>query len=145
MYVIMQRMAGFGKKLLIIDDEPTFIEVLRAHLEFKGYDVDSASSGEEALTKIAYQDFDVVLLDIMMPNIDGYQFMQHLRAEPRTRELPVIVMTAVPRFRGEKRMDGFKVAGYLEKPFEHAELLALIERCLASPTKPLTPPAQPKH
>ena len=132
-------MARSGKRLLIVDDEPTFVEVLKAHLEFRGYEVDGASSGEEALTKLAYESFDVVLLDIMMPNVDGYRFMQQLRSDPRNRLLPVIVTTAVPKFRGEKRMEGFGVVGYLEKPFEHEELIALIEKSTSQSERPKIP------
>ncbi len=116
------------KKLLIVDDEPSFVEVLKARLEFAGHVVQSAGSGEDALTMVAYDQFDFILLDVMMPNVDGYQFLQQLRANPRTRDIPVIVTTAVPKFRGEKRMESMGVLAYLEKPFDVALLLSLIEK-----------------
>lgn len=116
------------KKLLIVDDEPSFVEVLKARLEFAGHAVQSAGSGEDALTMVAYEQFDFILLDVMMPNVDGYQFLQQLRANPRTRDIPVIVTTAVPKFRGEKRMESMGVLAYLEKPFDVALLLSLIEK-----------------
>ena len=99
------------KRIMIVDDEPSLIEVLKAYLEFRGYGVETAGSGDEALTKLRHQPCDVVLLDIMMPNIDGYEFLRQLRADMQTRETPVIVVTAVPKFRGGKRMESFGVVG----------------------------------
>lgn len=119
-------------RILVIDDEPTFAEGLRDYLAFKGYTVDIAGDGDEAMRKLRYHLPDLILLDVLMPQMDGYTFCRMLHADPRFRAIPVIAVTAVPGFRGEKLLKSYGAVGYMEKPIDNAKLLALIEKTLAT-------------
>ncbi len=117
------------KSVLVVDDEFAIVDVLTALLSDEGFRVASASNGKEALAKIGQGKPDVVLLDLMMPVMDGVATLAALAADPTLRELPVIVMTAArtPRPAGLKDHHGF-----LAKPFLFTTLLAEIQRLLRS-------------
>ena len=82
-------------RVLIVDDEPLNLELLRQELEVLGYVLDEARSGEEALLRAGEQQPDVILLDIMMPGMDGFEVCRRLKISEGTREVPVIFMTAL--------------------------------------------------
>src|SRR5918911_427978 len=83
-----------GPTILVVDDTPRNIRLLEAMLAPRGYTVMGATSGREALLAIAAQPPDLVLLDVVMPEMDGYEVCRRLRADPATRLLPVIMITA---------------------------------------------------
>lgn len=117
-----------GKKVLIVDDSPTIVEITKAMLREEGYELDSANNGEEALEKIKTFKPDLVLLDVMMPDMDGYSVVQSLRkeAEPGNPDyIKVIVVTSKEKMRDLFEMEG--VEGYIVKPFFRVELLEKIE------------------
>ena len=114
------------KKVLIVDDEVDFLEMLKIRLEANNYEVITAANGEDALDKVKSQKPDAVLLDIMMPEVDGYRVKARLAEDRQTAGIPVIFLTA-------KGFISDKVAGlslgvddYIVKPFEPEELLARI-------------------
>ena len=82
--------------LLVVDDQPQNIELLEAHLEPQGYEIVKAASGEEALEKLSGSQVDLVLLDVKMPNMSGFEVPAKLRADNKTQRIPV-VMTAAHR------------------------------------------------
>ena len=116
-----------GKRILIIDDEPNFVEMLKKRLEANGFQVLEALTGEEGLKKAFSGGVDIVLLDIVMSDIDGYTIMQKLRSNERTKKIPIIVVTGKPDMK-----DIFDVEGVdaIVKPFEDAELLKKIDKAL---------------
>jgi CheY-like chemotaxis protein len=117
------------KKILIVDDEPAILIVSRRRLEANGYEVITAESGKEGIEKAVTCEPDLVLLDIIMPGLDGYEVCRRLKSSEKTREIPVIIFTASsPQDdSGEKAIE-FGAVGYLTKPFESDDLLSIIER-----------------
>jgi two-component system, sensor histidine kinase and response regulator len=112
--------------ILIVDDTPANLSVLLQCLGDAGYRVLVAEDGEEALDQIAHAAPDLVLLDVMMPGIDGFETCRRLRANPATRDLPVIFMTALTDTR--EKLIGFDAGGvdYITKPVQHEEALARV-------------------
>ena len=117
------------KKILIVDDEPAILIVSRRRLEANGYEVVTAASGKEGIEKAETCEPDLILLDIIMPGLDGYEVCRRLKSSEKTRKIPVIIFTASsPQDdSGEKAIE-FGAVGYLTKPFESDDLLSIIER-----------------
>jgi CheY-like chemotaxis protein len=107
--------------LLIVDDEPPILELLRETLEDAGYSVLTANNGREALVLAQQQPLALVLTDVMMPHMDGNLLCQHLRADPRTWHLPVLLMTAT---RYAVTTDG--ATATIAKPFDLDALVTLV-------------------
>jgi DNA-binding response OmpR family regulator len=118
------------KKILITDDDPVIIELLQVNLEMEGYDVVSAANGYEAVEKAASESPDLVILDIMMPKMDGWTAREELLKSPKTAGLPVIFLSARAQQADLRRGYEAGVAEYITKPFEPMELLAIIEHIL---------------
>ncbi|MEK9134467.1 MAG: response regulator, partial [Pseudomonadota bacterium] len=116
-----------GAKILLVDDTPANLKVLRQTLETEGYSISVATSGEGALSIVARSVPDLVLLDVMMPGMDGYETCRRLQQVPGVRETPVIFITA----RGETEgiVEGFRAGGvdYIAKPFQVEEVLVRIK------------------
>lgn len=119
-------------KVLIVDDEPSNLDLLSRKLEFTGYEILSATSGAEAIDKAVSEAPDVILLDIMMPAMDGYETCQRLKSSNRTKEIPVIFMTALTDTQDKVR--AFEVGGldYITKPFHSEEVLARVATHIAN-------------
>jgi two-component system alkaline phosphatase synthesis response regulator PhoP/two-component system response regulator VicR len=117
-------------KILTVDDEPHIIRLMQINLEKAGYTVVTAADGREGLSKVAAERPDLVVMDVMMPYMDGFEALSQLRRDPATRDLPVIMLPG-------KAMDSDVAAGYrtgadcyLTKPFNPRELLAFVKRIL---------------
>ena len=112
-------------RILVVDDQATNIKLLKAMLEPRGYDVLDADSGEAALSLIGSQQVDLVLLDIVMPGIDGYEVCRRLREDPATAYLPVVMVTASGN---EQKVKALRVGAddFVTKPVESSELLARV-------------------
>ena len=116
-------------KVLVVDDTLANCEMLEAILSPRGYTVFSARSGEEALAKVASDRPDIVLLDIVMPRLDGYQVCKRLRTSPASSYLPVVMITASDQ---EERVRALEAGAddFIQKPFDQAELLARVKSLL---------------
>ena len=117
------------KKILIIDDELTILLVSTRRLEANNYEVITASSGKEGIEKVVTFKPDLILLDIVMPELDGFEVCKRLKASKETKEIPIIIFTASsgPEDFGRKAAE-LGTAGYLEKPFESDDLLFIIKK-----------------
>jgi DNA-binding response OmpR family regulator len=115
------------KKILIVDDEDDILHFLELVLREKGYDVATASGGHEALTKAQVDRPDLVLLDIMMPQMDGWEVLKLLRVDEGTSHIPVAMLSA--RTEAKDRVQGLQEGAidYICKPFSLQELLGKIE------------------
>jgi phosphate regulon transcriptional regulator PhoB len=123
------------QKILVVDDEHDIIELLSYNLAREGFDVATAADGEEALKKIRGELFDLVVLDLMMPGIQGMELCRILRNDPKTRNVPVIMLTA--KTDEVDRILGLEMGAddYLTKPFSVRELIARIKAVLRRSAK----------
>lgn len=121
-----------AKKILIVDDEKDLVEILTFRLEAAGYDVVSAQNGQEGLEKAKSEKPDLVLLDVMMPKMDGYQVCRALKLDGKYKKVPIIILTAKVE-EGDKRTgETVGADGYITKPFDSGELLAKIKELIGS-------------
>lgn len=117
--------------ILCIEDEQEMIDLIRLILERRGYEVEGASGGKEGLEKIRNAPPDLVLLDLMMPDMDGWEVYQQMKAEEASKDIPVIVVTA--KAQSIDKVLGLhiaKVDDYISKPFSPQELLNSVEQVL---------------
>lgn len=128
------------ERILVVDDEPDILSVLVYHLSREGYRVSTAVSGRGAISAAAEELPDLIILDLMLPGMDGYQVLEALREKERTGGIPVILLTA--RREEEERVRGFEVGAddYITKPFSARELVlrvaAVLRRARAEPHAP---------
>ncbi len=117
-------------KILLVDDEPGLREAVQAYLEDSGFNVDVASNPNEGWDILQSYIPELVITDIMMPQVDGYQFLQKLREDPRFKALPVVFLTA--KGMTTDRIQGYQAGcdAYLSKPFDPEELVAIVENLL---------------
>lgn len=118
------------KRLLLIDDDPNLILLVKDYLEFRGYEVITAENGREALEVLEQEIPDMIICDVMMPEMDGYAFVNQVRQDERTSWIPILFLSA-------KGQSGDKIKGlnigadvYMVKPFEPEELVAQVEASL---------------
>ena len=118
------------RRLLVVDDDPGLLLAVSDTLRAEGYSVKTARRGADALTTIAQSLPDLIISDIRMPGMDGYQLVRNLRSNPRTRLIPVVFLTA--KDETVDRIAGFRtgVDAYITKPFETEELVAIIAAIL---------------
>ena len=118
-------------KVLIADDEPDIVYVLSEVLSDEGYDTITAADGEETLRKAKEYKPDIILLDIMMPKMDGYSVNVQLKSQPETKDIPVIVITGRGQLKELFDMnEKAPIDDFLEKPFPVKELLERMDRLL---------------
>jgi DNA-binding NarL/FixJ family response regulator len=120
-----------NERLLVVDDEPKLLRAVAVDLRGEGYDVTTARSGSEALISVAQKTPDLIVSDIRMPGMDGYELARRLRRNQRTALVPIVFLTA--KDATADRIEGFRtgIDAYLTKPFEPDELLAVIASILS--------------
>lgn len=118
------------ERILVVDDDPDILQFVRLNLELDGFEVEVAGGGREALEKAAADPPDLMLLDVMMPEIDGLTVLRRMRSDPPTANVPVIVLTA--RSLAEDRVKGLDLGAddYITKPFDLEELIARVRTVL---------------
>ncbi len=116
------------KLILAVDDIPVNQTLLKSQLRFSEYDVITASNGKEALQKIAADHPDAVLLDIMMPGMDGFDVLEAIRQNPETEELPVIMLTSLSEMEHHAHATMKGANGYLTKPLVTNQLIASLDK-----------------
>jgi DNA-binding response OmpR family regulator len=119
-------------RVLIADDNPQGVELLEAYLAESDWDIETAADGEETLRKVAAWKPDVILLDIMMPRISGFEVCKRLRADPATRDIAVLMITALDQPSDRDRAVETGTLDFLTKPINKAELLVRVRAALKS-------------
>lgn len=118
-----------SKRILCIEDESEMIDLMRLILSRRGYVVEGATGGKEGLKKVRKELPDLVLLDLMMPDLDGWEVYQQMKADENTKDIPVIVVTA--KAQSIDKVLGLhiaKVDDYIAKPFNPKDLLSSIDK-----------------
>ncbi|MEO2006337.1 MAG: response regulator, partial [Candidatus Poribacteria bacterium] len=119
-------------KVLVVDDEPDILDLVELTLLSEGLDVVSATNGAEALAAAAREIPDLVLLDVSMPDLDGFEVMQALREDPATARIPVIMLTARAQIGDKLRGLSSGADDYITKPFEPADVVARVTAALGA-------------
>ncbi|MFF1743007.1 response regulator [Streptomyces mirabilis] len=116
---------GASGRVLVVDDNKVIRQLIRVNLELEGIEVVTAADGAECLDVVHHVRPDVVTLDVVMPRLDGLRTAARLRADPRTRNLPLAIVSACTQYEVESGLD-VGVDAFLAKPFEPAELVRLV-------------------
>ena len=121
-----------AKRVLVVDDEPNIVMSLRFLMEREGFQVEVAASGRAAVAALGRQPADLVLLDVMMPELDGFEVCQRIRANPAWRDTKIVMLTA--KGRDVERDKGLALGAdaYVTKPFSTRDLVAKVKQMLGS-------------
>lgn len=112
-----------SKRVLIIEDEPNIIEAISFILARDGWHVDSHSNGHDAVSVVQARAPDLVILDVMLPGRSGYEILTDLRAQPETRDLPVLMLTARGQDRDRELAERAGASRFMTKPFSNADVI----------------------
>ena len=123
-------LSDISGRILVVDDNDSNRDLIARRLARDGHAVESAAGGADALALLKDRDFDLILLDILMPDMSGYDVLGHLKADPGTREIPVIMISALDEVDSIVRCIEAGAVDYMPKPFEPALLRARIRACL---------------
>jgi DNA-binding response OmpR family regulator len=116
-----------SKKILIVDDDPDLLRMVTMRLEANQYEVITAYDGEEGLEKVKAENPDLIILDIVMPKLDGYSFVQEIK-KTEHKTIPIIILTAKEEMEDIFKMEG--ISDYIIKPFDPEELALLLRKHL---------------
>ena len=117
-------------RILVVDDEPHIVQILRFTLEKAGYHVYTAENGQVALERIEELEPNLVILDIMMPKLDGYETCRMIKKDPATKNIPVILLTAKGREVDQKLGREVGASDYMTKPFSPSKLIERVQAIL---------------
>ena len=120
-------------KILVVDDEPVSLMLLDTILSRSNFSVSTAASGQDALNQLNKEPFDLMILDLLMPDMDGLTLLEHLREEPKFENLPIIVFTAVSQHRVRQEAFQKGATTFLTKPVSSRELTRVVNKFLQQP------------
>ncbi len=120
------------KKILVVDDEEDIVNLVRLILEDAGYQVGSITDGRHTIEKLKQERFDLILLDIMMPFVTGWEVLEEMRSHEQTRNIPVALLTARASPRDDNLPHPTDYCDYITKPFEPDDLLRRIRQILSN-------------
>ena len=115
-------------RVLVVDDDDVIRQLITVNLELEGFEVHTATDGEDCLAKVKDVAPDVVTLDVMMPRLDGWDTAARLREDPETAHLKLVLLSARAQEADKARGEGIGVDGYLTKPFDPDELVDTVRR-----------------
>jgi len=121
-----------AKTILVVDDERHIVRLVQVNLERAGYEVATAYDGVEAIEAVQSELPDMIIMDVMMPRMDGFEALKELRANEQTKDIPVIMLTAKAQDADIFKGWSSGVDSYLTKPFNPRELLAFVDRIFQS-------------
>jgi len=123
---------GASTKILVADDDPVILRLLQVNFGLEGFEVHTASRGEEALERAREMHPDIILLDVMMPGLDGWAVCQRLKEDERFTDTPIVFLSARAQDEDRKRGYGLGVAAYVTKPFDPGRLVELVRRLISA-------------
>jgi DNA-binding response OmpR family regulator len=119
-----------NKKILVVDDEPGVVEIVRVNLEWEGYDICEAFDGQEGWDKVRSEKPDLVILDVMMPQMSGLELLERIEADPHISGVPVIVLTVRANDMDVIQALEKGAVEYLTKPFDPLNLVRMVKKIL---------------
>ncbi|MFF1693775.1 response regulator [Streptomyces sp. NPDC058257] len=122
-------MSGVSGRVLVVDDNKVIRQLIRVNLELEGFEVVTAADGAECLDVVNQVRPDVITLDVVMPRLDGLRTSARLRSDPRTRNLPIVIVSACTQYEVESGLE-VGVDAFLAKPFEPSELLGIVRQLM---------------
>jgi len=128
-----------SKRILVVDDDPKILQVIKIMLQHEGFTVTAVSDSVKGLALAQSEPFDLVILDVMMPQMDGYEFFDKLRASEATSNMPVLLLTAKGKYdiiRDRSRYFLYGLYGFMSKPFFGRELIQKVWDILSLADKP---------
>jgi DNA-binding response OmpR family regulator len=123
-------------RILVADDDPVILRLLQVNFNLEGYEVYTATRGEEALEKAKEHLPDIILLDVMMPGVDGWEVCRRLKEDHATAAIPVIFLSARAQDQDRRRGYELGVVAYVTKPFDPGELIEVVQRSLSGTPEP---------
>jgi two-component system response regulator VicR len=121
-----------AKKILVVDDEKDIVDIVKEILKHEGYEVETAFDGEEGLKKVSEVRPDLIVADVMMPSMDGYEFVQKLKEDPSVSSIPVVFLTAKDQTTDRYKGLSLGIAAYIVKLFDLDELRETVKDILAA-------------
>jgi len=121
-------------RILVVDDEPELLRALCIRLTAEGFACETATNGVDAMTRLQGDLPDLIILDLLMPQMSGYEVCRRLQEDPRTAQIPIIVLTAVPERTVKQTAEWLGAASLLHKPFDTTVLLSTVRRLLKLPS-----------
>ena len=118
-------------RVMAVDDDPVIRGLLEVNLEMEGHEVVTAFDGQDALDKVVSMAPDLILLDVMMPNVNGWQVAEALKGSARTRHIPIVFLSARAMEADVQKGAALGVQAYVTKPFDPIDLMELVNRLLA--------------
>ena len=118
-------------RILVADDDPVIVRLLDVNFRLEGYEVDTAADGNEALAQAKEKHPDLILLDVMMPGVDGWETCRRLKEDPATADIPVVFLSARAQDEDRRKGEALGVVEYVTKPFDPTDLVELIGRSLS--------------
>lgn len=115
-------------RILVVDDDPVILRLIEVNLDLEGFDVVTASRGEDAIVKAAKKKPDLILLDLMMPEMSGWELAERLQKQEESAGIPIVFLSARTQEDDRRRGEELGVAGYVTKPFDPADLVATIRK-----------------
>ncbi len=117
-------------RVMAVDDDPVIRSLLEVNLEMEGHEVVTATDGQDALNKVRSDPPDLILLDVMMPGLNGWQVAEQLKASPTTKDIPIVFLSARLKEADVRKGAELGVNSYVTKPFDPIDLMELVNRLL---------------
>ena len=119
-------------RILVVDDDPVILRLIEVNLDLEGFDVETADRGEDAIAMARDTSPDLIILDLMMPEMSGWELAERLQSDDKAKGIPLVFLSARTQDEDRRRGEELGVAGYVTKPFDPADLIATIRK-LAKP------------
>lgn len=122
-----------GRRLLVVEDEANIVEALSYVLQRAGFQVETVSDGDEALERLKRESYAAVVLDIMIPGMNGFEILRAVRADPRLVDLPIVVLTARSQAKDRELAEEIGASAFITKPFSNAEVVERLRAFTEAP------------